>query len=236
MLKIIDSVFKYHEYNLVNANKYHFYQLRDTTFWLVKQIDNDDDIKALLSCNQMSWFNECKVSANSEYFDKNASLLILWDTGDGQLGTSEFKQTKIQIEEDPYFFKKYVIGYSRKQCDELKSQIGTTDPTSFIRENIFKKGVFDAYKDEIEVHTWRSLLYRLTIKLPFFKIDAEELKTISLLSQNALHVEARGLKKDVAKLENLMSGLSLDQIEDKYARELCELLSFGGDDGKEDNH
>ena len=83
-------------------------------YWLVVKKEAD-----LVLEKQSSYFETCKNLCLEPSLDKNISMLVLWET-DGKVEKNEFKRKKMGVEEDPYYFKKYVLGYSSEEANELK--------------------------------------------------------------------------------------------------------------------
>ena len=178
MIDIVNAVFDRYGFERIKAQNGNFYSKNQSTqeqYWLLL----NDDIEHVLE-NQARYFEECKKLCSEAGMDKNVSMIFIWET-DGTVPRDTFKRTKMRIEEDPYFFKKYVLGYSRDELSQLKKEIGDQDVVAFLEEKIVSKEVFDGYKNEPFVKTWQSLLYRIAIKVPFLKIKIGESRGLQSL-------------------------------------------------------
>ena len=95
-------------------------------YWLV--VHTDTLTPELISSLQDEYFDECKKVVDSPSFNKNTSLLILYETNPLEI----IKGLVQLIEEDPYQFKKYVIPYTNEALSDLKDQVKTSLIISFI--------------------------------------------------------------------------------------------------------
>lgn len=100
--------------------------------------------------------------------EKNISMIIPMKVN---AITDSTKQMIIDIEDDPFCFKKYVIAYTD---DDLKEAAPMIDPTS-LADILMEKSSFVALQSEIEDFSSRigkyHLLYMLAHKLPFLMIN-----------------------------------------------------------------
>lgn len=185
MIKIIDELFKSNE--LMNkeipGGKVYFYDDSNgkEAFWLVIE---ENDIEKLID-KQSELFNACKKVCQSPALDKNISMLILWDTG-GKIEIQKMKEHIMSVEEDQYYFKKYVLYFSCEELQDLKQQMKDDNIADFIKEQIVLPNTFAEYKeDSIKQHqTWRTLIYRVSMKLPFMDVKVERSEKLESLFIN----------------------------------------------------
>ena len=155
-------------------------------FWLVIKERN---LNVVLD-RQSELFESSKKICQHNALDKNISMLILWETS-GTVDIRELKRRIMSIEEDLYFFKKYVLYYSPEERDSLKHEIGELNVRNFLKAQIGSQSAFKKYKDNPLQQTWQSLLYRIVIKLAFIKIDIDVSDGLtSLFKTNKQLVEA----------------------------------------------
>lgn len=117
---------------------------------------------------------------------KNTSVIFLVKVEDGKLTESE-KKLIFKIEEDPYFYKKYVLWYSQNEMENISSYIEN------ITDNLMNKDLFGNMKDSMlgkikynsDIHAYE-LLCRIFIKLPFLTLKPiyTERNELSELKQN----------------------------------------------------
>lgn len=119
--------------------------------------------------NQDILFQEMQSTFYKEYplAVKNTSLLILYDTKTDLLG----RNALIEIENDPLYFKKYVLCYTNKSHEELvKILKGST-----VADKAMENEAFTCMLKEKEFGP-ASLLYNIMHKLPFIPIKGQSEK------------------------------------------------------------
>ena len=174
MNEIVKKIFLLNLFTEKNVGNNKFFELSDektkkAVFWLVISVQDLDNVIK----EQPNLFEECKKKNSNSAFDKNASLLVLWETNE-DINNNETKKKIMSIEEDLFFFKKHVLSFSPEECNELQTNIGHQDLELFITTQISSQETFKNYKAKPSSKTWQSLLYRLIIKLSFVKINIEE--------------------------------------------------------------
>lgn len=119
----------------------------------------------------------------SEYplFEKNTSLLILYDCEGDSLDSSRL----IDIENNPLYFKKYVLCYTNESYEDLVAMLQDSSVADLAMED----EMFDRMLKETELGAV-SLLYGIMHKLPFISIkeqnaDRENLGILFSASSNA---------------------------------------------------
>lgn len=96
--------------------------------------------------------------------EKNISLLLLIDNDMVQENIDE-----VEIENDPLYFKKYVLRYDENGLSSLKSRIDSSVGKSF-GDLIMRDETFDAMKSD---DSGATLLYSIVHKLPFIPIKVQ---------------------------------------------------------------
>jgi len=97
-------------------------------------------------------------------------MLILWETS-GDLDLGKLKKKVVSVEEDPYFFKKYVLYFSGQERDSLKKATYGRSLHDILRTQIPAQATFAKYKENpLLQKNWQPLLYRIAIKVPFVEI------------------------------------------------------------------
>ncbi|SKA64350.1 hypothetical protein SAMN02745213_01525 [Succinivibrio dextrinosolvens DSM 3072] len=99
---------------------------------------------------------------------KNTSLLVLSDLNKEYLSTDEI----VELEKDPFFFKKYVLPYSEELSQKLQYLLISHNAKS-ISDLIMLQESFNALIEEIDYGMYH-LLYCIAHKLPFIPIKAEQ--------------------------------------------------------------
>ncbi|NRB80364.1 MAG: hypothetical protein HRU38_17140 [Saccharospirillaceae bacterium] len=107
-------------------------------------------------------------------FERNSDFIILFKIEN----LSDFNKHEkyiLSIEEDPYFFKKYVLYYSSEELDLVKDI-----DFSELKISIFNRDLFNKYKQNPNFPSIYSFAARFFIKLPFLQVPVSEEKMPSI--------------------------------------------------------
>lgn len=117
------------------------------------------------------------------YFEKNLSLLVVWEVSN--LDISELDETEGQplrryisdIEENPYFFKKQVLFYNKKELELFAEKFNVIEDkfTSFLALQLSNEISFTNFKKNNYIPTYYTLLARLFIKISFLRMYVKEM-------------------------------------------------------------
>lgn len=177
-----------------------------------------------LLSEQATLFSACKTLLDQPELDKNLSLLILIKLNDAT-GISAAKSSIIKIEENPYFFKKYVLHYADTEYDQLKTQQGDKSAFDFLTQQIVSADCFKTYKNEHRSISWQSLVYRIALKLPFLPITINTNKGLaSLFEDNQSKVANKNLKAIDDHLSALYGAQNVSEINALPADEILKKL------------
>ncbi|OXA73731.1 hypothetical protein B0A67_03390 [Flavobacterium aquidurense] len=227
MKTIVNNIFQNHGFLLRESSVGNLYSFplnqEKISFWLVIEKDDLDILE-----NQNQYFEACKNAIESNDIDKNTSLLILAKIPED----TQFKELKehiLTVEEDPYLFKKLVLFYSENELEELKFQISKSaeEPLAFIEQNIIVSENFTKYKTNPALFCWESLIYRITHKIPFVKINVEQDNNLqSLFDTNYSVLTNKGINEFADLMENSLFSLSPENFENLSPQEILERLTL----------
>lgn len=128
-------------------------------YWLVAVgVESYQNQDILFEEMQSSFYKECPLAV------KNTSLLILYDTDIDLLESN----TLIEIENDPLYFKKYVLCYTNESYENLASMLQDSSVADLAMED----DMFDRMLKETELGAV-SLLYGIMHKLPFISVKGQ---------------------------------------------------------------
>lgn len=155
-----------------------FEDINKRTYWLIIETDNLSNVIE----NQSNYFEQARNRINNEWFDKNVSLLILHKVEDFDNNQS----LVLEIEENPYLFKKQVILYREIERENLNRAIEAEENTikNFIENKILDEAIFKIHKENINNNDYESLLYRLAHKIPFIKLNIIQENGLEALTDN----------------------------------------------------
>lgn len=105
---------------------------------------------------------------------RNFSLIVCLEQDAGVSHEAVTAQL-LQIEEDPFDFKKYVLVYSQSEVDELQRAWEPSEMAliEFLNRFLYEEGSFAAYKQQTAPAAY-GLVTRLFIKIPFLKLQVKE--------------------------------------------------------------
>lgn len=180
MNKFIIELFKQFNYEEVGgADDISFIKHKDyADFWIVV---NAVDAFKLEDQETIAEKAKTTIFEQHKEAEKNTSLLVLLEVN--QI-SEDILNTIIEIENDPFYFKKYVLAYTPKSSKET---IGKFSPENF-SPMLMQPQNFKALKDEVEVSDPYHLLYSIAHKLPFLMTDVQVQDT-SLLSNQYIPSE-----------------------------------------------
>ncbi|WP_126248005.1 ABC-three component system middle component 1 [Chitinophaga rhizosphaerae] len=116
--------------------------------------------------------------------EKNTSLIICVEFENYAEDCVRYKNRLLQLEEDEFFYRKYVIPYTPNALLGLNNQ---NDIVTSIHQIISDEERFDAFNTQIFANEIYFLAMQLSIKLPFFNLNvarSDDFISISeLLSQ-----------------------------------------------------
>ncbi len=212
--------------NPVEGNQTEFwanYSDNAVNFYLVLFLD---EIKEDFLTNEVpAYFNAIKQLevGYDERMDKNLSMLVCVKMENEMI--QEIPEKIFEIEEDPYFFKKYVITYNENNCNELKSQFDTMHESSndILNRIINNSKMFLSYKMN-ESNNFTSLYEistKLMIKIPFMKLE-KRLEELENLNEK---IDEELFGKNLLAFKN-----SLLKFNENDERIIDEVLSITEDD------
>jgi hypothetical protein len=156
----------------------HFFEEENKySYWLVIETDNLTEVIE----KQSDYFDMAKQVAINEWFDKNVSMLILHEVDN----FDNIQNLVIEIEENPYLFKKQIILYKGAELEKFNQAIESQDKTikGFIENKILEEETFKKHKENIN-NDYESLLYRLAHKIPFIKLNILQENGLEALTDN----------------------------------------------------
>ena len=181
MKTIINSIFS--QLGLINTELeigsfYSFDDINKKSYWLIIETDNLINVIE----NQANYFEEAKKMINNEWFDKNVNLLILHRVENFE----NFQSLVLEIEEDPYLFKKQIILYNDSEVEKLNQALEQQQQNikGFIENKILEEEVFKKHKENINNNDYESLLYRLVHKIPLINLNIVQENGLDALTDN----------------------------------------------------
>lgn len=217
--------------------------LNETEFDKIESIDNTDDCNSIYSenknknmfyilsfyesicelkekfkTNQNEAFNFICSKENINELKKNTSM-ILFVKLKSLDEKNKIQSLILELEEDVYFFKKYVLLYLEQELEDLKIKTHNTNINKFMKTNINKEDLFEDFKKEESI-SFYSLILKLYIKLPHLTYsDTFETENIIDLNKKIIF-ELKS--KDVFDLHDELLDIDEDDI-DSWIDELINI-------------
>jgi hypothetical protein len=134
--------------------------------------------------------------------DKNLSLLLCVKRNSLQLDPI-MNKTIFDIEEDPYFFKKYVLTYTDSQVNEVLQKQKETTIMEYIHRTLSNEEAFQEYKLNPHLESEYNLVSKMFIKIPFLNLKKMDRELSSLKNDitNSLSISLLKLRDDLVKLQ-----------------------------------
>lgn len=222
MITIINNLFS--QLGLFNSelergSLFSFEDTNKKSYWLIIETDNMNTIIE----NQSQYFEEAKKIINNEWFDKNVNLLVLHKVESFE----NIQDLILEIEEDPYLFKKQIILYKDTELENLNQAIEVEESTikDFIENKILDEAVFKIHKENINNNDYESLLYRLAHKIPFIKLNIIQENGLEALTDNNKQKIKSGSFGELNRLiEQSFFDRDMESIDEMESETIYDLL------------
>jgi len=178
IINIIHQALVAHEFFKVHENDTTGFYVRENgtaiRFAVLHRLDNlmkPGDLNAIINHSAPVAFTADPA------FKKNCDLICIHHLDK----LAEFKNHEEQIfeiEEDPHFYKKYVLYYSDTEMEAIKGL-----DFANLNELISDKKQFDIYKNEPTAATKYSAAAKIFIKLPFLALKIKKVELVPLRLQ-----------------------------------------------------
>lgn len=165
MNKFITELFKQFNYEVIDeaeAEDISFFKhINYKDFWIIVNAVNAFKLE-----DQETIAGKAKtIFAQYKEAEKNTSLLVLLQVEQISEGILD---DIVEIENDPFYFKKYVLAYTKSSKEAIK-QYSIKNFSSILMQ----PRNFQALKNEAEVSDPYHLLYSIAHKLPFLMTDVQ---------------------------------------------------------------
>ncbi|MBF5040333.1 hypothetical protein INP77_12605 [Methylophilus sp. 13] len=196
--KIIDEALIAHGFKKENVNEVTSFYIRESgseiRFAILHQLST-----LLTPAELNTAINKSAPSAflGHPAFKKNCDLICIHRLNK----LAEFKNYEEQIfaiEEDPHFFKKYILYYSDTEEEAIKTY--TYDD---LKATISDKSQFNSYKNDPLAATQYSVAAKIYIKLPFLELPFKRSDLVSLRLQANEAVAEAGLDTTYSTIQRL---------------------------------
>lgn len=171
-------------------------------YFIIVEVDSLDDI---VKEKQLKYLNILKENIKDKEVDKNSTLLICLKSELLPLESNIYRRI-LEIEEDPYYFRKLVLPYTLKQLELIE---GISDFGKIIKNPLLFDEFKIACKNKDLSESKYEIISQLYIKLPFLKLP------VVTQSKNLVIDEYKELlNEDEKKVLNFITTIDVDNIID----------------------
>lgn len=205
MKETVFNIFTQYDYIPKSNNDITIFRHKDwADYWVVVSLVNLD-----------TFHQEEYIPAIMEFFkgnkeiEKNMSMVILLECNTID---SEVRHRIIDLENDPYYFKKYIIAYTKADVDEFHRYVEANDN---VLDKVMSSYMFDGLKREEYSNRVGGfhLLYSLSHKLPFLMTNVKQ-------KENKLPNKYKPFSDNKKELYEWVKKMDIDKIEESLI-ELC---------------
>lgn len=207
-------------------------------FFLIQEY-NREDFKSsseggsdFFTCEQTNKLISCFEKLNDNKIKKNTSLFVTIKVDELKQSYESLRNMIMKVEEDEYYFRKYVILYTEEGLSRLNSNI--EDLLNYIQSTSPEgEYLFDKFERDMFFHTSYFIAIQLIIKLPFASLHHSDNHFEIVEDKIQARIEMEGLndhKKQVDDILEIFSGVDIrKQLEDEASGLLDSLNQILGD-------
>ncbi len=177
-------------------------------FFIVASIDQD----TFVSLDENKFFSSISKSLRNTSFymaemDKNTSLVLCVAKDIKSKLYDSLEKTVLQTEENPYFFKKYVLTYDEKIVQEVFGEVLRTynessSITKYIDDIVTDPDKFKDFKINADNNESYMLLSKIIMKVPIMPVKVPNNNSIKPLTKM---VEDIIISENLQKAQNLIT-------------------------------
>lgn len=208
MKEVIEKIFADHQFNeyqlpLIEDEKNirFFVNLNNSSvnFYVVVFVDKIEDTFIQVRVPEIFSAIKGLEDGYDQRMDKNLSMLVCLKT-EVDSDKKDLHKNIFEIEEDPYFFKKYVLAYTTEQEKILKGlfdQSKIENSKSIINNIVNDTENFISFKRNPDIlnNSEYAICSRLLIKLPFIVFERGEKRIADLSRKINMDLQTKNIEK-----------------------------------------
>lgn len=171
---------------------------------------NISSVEANLQEKQEKYYNYMMNMNESNIIKQNCSFISCIQV-DSIKEVQQLKNSILELEEDRYFFKKYIIVFTKNEILDLKAKISSRHINDFIAKQIEDIELFDNFKKGNN-DNYYSLLLKLLIKIPSLTYGIKINRSLSSLQVDIDEVLKEKYYYDL-KMESMKIGDDNEEID-----------------------
>ena len=195
------------EEKVYNLNIFKHREVESQIFIVLQILESQQDNYKDLVIEIANYFRENDIYVPD--MDKNTSLIYCVKR---DIKSNKLDELKVKIEDDPFYFKKYVFAYSEAQSDEFKKLRKQHNWTinELIQTYIFDTENFSKFKKNGDNEKIYKLVSELFIKIPIIPINFETNGEIKSVSEYMLDIKKCN-DDELDRLDNIIETLNSPQ-------------------------
>lgn len=166
MEEILINIYQENEFEVImKKDEYTFLQKKNQSYFFIAKYEEKELEDFFTSNKTDKMINELtKFSETNEDVSKNTSLIIYVKTDDLDVFFENNKKIIYKIEEDEYYFRKYVIVYTDESIKEIKNSKNINES---ILNIVLEPGRMDKFEEKYYEDEEYFFVMQLYIKLSF---------------------------------------------------------------------
>lgn len=132
-----------------------------------------------------------ELSFEKRDIKKNTSLIIFIETRNIECFYNKYRNSLFKIEEDEYFFRKYVIVYSKDSIKKIKSDANISNQ---IHEILLTEDRMEEFQNKYYADEEFFVALQLIVNFPFFKFERKKKEFKSLTDEIDKVILSKNLK------------------------------------------
>ncbi|WP_026882463.1 ABC-three component system middle component 1 [Clostridium akagii] len=218
MINIISDLLKLTEFIIDKENNFAINN-KKRMFYVYKNYNGIKEFKEKVYEDQNKLYDYITGLENGSEIKKNTSFIVLIKLNENS-EKNNIQEEILDLEEDKYFFKKYVITYINDEVNSFYNKLKEFDNIiNFMEKNLNDKDKFEKFKVSNEV-SYYSLILKIYIKIPHLSCgDIFSKKEIINLEDNIIEEikEVQDKENDDTLLDYHKKIISLDENDiDRY--------------------
>lgn len=234
MKKILKDIFRENKFESIKeTNEFTFFQKENQEYFFTANYKENELESFFVSAKTDNMINiQSELNETHEDINKNTSLIIYVKTNSLEEFFAKNKAIIYKIEEDEYYFRKYVIVYTENSIKEIKSSEFIGDK---IKEVLLEAGRIDKFEETYYKDEEFYLVMQLYIKLSFLIYEIEDKPFIPITQKIMKKITEENLYNQYQSIMAWLNQESLnlnDEAEKQYFENLnASFLNIEKDDG-----
>ncbi|MFA7746039.1 ABC-three component system middle component 1 [Salinicoccus roseus] len=241
MDNLVDKIFLDHSFERYVSKDYiKIYKNDDNDYYMISHYCENDISDFFDSQKTNDIIEEYKnLSKSDPPISSNTSLIILFKTNDIKTSYNRWKNMIMRIEEDEYFFRKYIIIYSEPSLVNL-----VQEPIDDLFEIVKKENNLELFQENNFFSEEYYVCMQLIIKIPFLILPIKETDYQPLekeikqkLQENNLAETSHAVEKllevvdDNEKFYEMLKSEMIDEVDSNhFSQNLLNLFEDGANE------